>query len=112
MGERSSRKEVFHRPAASWHEGFPIGNGRMGAVVYGDYKREILAVNEDTLWSGYPSETWPGFSREASARAAEFCRLGRNREAMELLETEGRGAGDVQMYAPFGNVILDRKSVV
>lgn len=107
MGERSSRKEVFHRPAASWHEGFPIGNGRMGAVVYGDYKREILAVNEDTLWSGYPSETWPGFSREASARAAEVCRLGRNREAMELLETEGRGAGDVQMYAPFGNVILE-----
>ena len=107
MGGRFSRKQVFHRPAANWHEGFPIGSGRMGAVVCGDPKREVLAVNEDTLWSGYPGETWPGFSREASAKAAELCRLGRNREAMELLEAEGREAGDVQMYAPFGNVILE-----
>ena len=107
MGGRFSRKQVFHRPAANWHEGFPIGSGRMGAVVCGDPKREVLAVNEDTLWSGYPGETWPGFSREASAKAAELCRLGRNRGAMELLEAEGREAGDVQMYAPFGNVVLE-----
>lgn len=106
MSGRSIRKEIFHRPAAVWHEGFPIGNGRMGAVVYGDPRREILAVNEDTLWSGYPGGSWPGFSREISAQAAELCREGRNKEAMELLEAEGMQARDVQMYVPFGEVTL------
>ena len=48
-------KIVFEQPASCWEEGFPLGNGRIGAVMYGGSTREILKMNEDTLWSGYPT---------------------------------------------------------
>ncbi len=45
--------ELFYKaPAATWLEGLPIGNGRLGAVVYGDPVHETIQLNEETLWSG------------------------------------------------------------
>ncbi len=41
------------KPAAVWAEGFPIGNGRLGAVVYGDPFHETIQLNEESLWSGW-----------------------------------------------------------
>ena len=46
----------YEKPAATWVEALPIGNGRLGAMVFGDARRERLALNEDTLWSGGPTE--------------------------------------------------------
>ena len=43
---------VYSSPAKEWVEALPIGNGRLGAMVYGDYKHEIIQLNEETLWSG------------------------------------------------------------
>lgn len=50
-------KLYYEQPAKNWHESLPLGNGRLGAMVYGGTKKEILALNEDTLWSGYPEKT-------------------------------------------------------
>lgn len=50
-------KLYYDHPAENWHESLPLGNGRIGAMVYGGTKKEILALNEDTLWSGYPEKT-------------------------------------------------------
>ena len=41
----------YDQPARNWHESLPMGNGRLGATVYGGTKKETLALNEDTLWS-------------------------------------------------------------
>ncbi len=41
------------KPAALWTEGFPIGNGRLGAVIYGDPFHEIIQLNEESVWSGW-----------------------------------------------------------
>lgn len=50
--------ELFYKePAAQWEEALPLGNGRMGAMVYGAIAAEKIQLNEDTLWSGYPRET-------------------------------------------------------
>lgn len=46
----------FNSPATYWVEGLPVGNGRLGAMVYGGIEKEHLALNEDTLWSGYPTD--------------------------------------------------------
>ena len=43
---------VYSSPAKEWVEALPLGNGRLGAMVYGDYKHEIIQLNEETLWSG------------------------------------------------------------
>jgi alpha-L-fucosidase 2 len=44
----------YRRPAAQWEEALPIGNGRLGAMVFGGVTEEHLTLNEDTLWSGGP----------------------------------------------------------
>ncbi len=40
--------------AADWNEAYPLGNGRIGAMVYGRTENEIISLSEDTLWSGRP----------------------------------------------------------
>jgi alpha-L-fucosidase 2 len=44
----------YTRPASVWQEALPIGNGRLGAMVYGGIRRERIQLNEDTLWGGSP----------------------------------------------------------
>ena len=45
----------YDSPAATWNEALPIGNGRLGAMVYGAPGMERLQLNEDTLWAGGPN---------------------------------------------------------
>ncbi|MEO5888657.1 MAG: glycoside hydrolase family 95 protein [Ferruginibacter sp.] len=44
----------YTKPAINWNEALPIGNGRMGAMIFGGVTRERLQLNEQTLWSGGP----------------------------------------------------------
>ena len=46
----------YRQPAAQWTDALPIGNGRLGAMVFGGIQEERLQLNEDTLWSGAPRE--------------------------------------------------------
>jgi hypothetical protein len=47
----------YKQPADSWDEALPIGNGRLGGMVYGGISKEIIVLNEDTLWGGPPRQT-------------------------------------------------------
>src|SRR3954470_363095 len=42
----------YTHPAANWNEALPIGNGRLGAMVFGGVEQEHLQLNEDTVWAG------------------------------------------------------------
>jgi alpha-L-fucosidase 2 len=44
----------YARPASAWEEALPLGNGKMGAMVFGGVRQERLQLNDNTLWSGYP----------------------------------------------------------
>ena len=44
----------YKQPAAVWTEALPVGNGRLGAMVFGRVEEELLQLNEATLWSGGP----------------------------------------------------------
>ena len=44
----------YLQPATAWTEALPIGNGRLGAMVFGGIEHERLQLNEDTLWAGGP----------------------------------------------------------
>lgn len=46
----------FDRPAAAWNEAWPIGNGRLGAMVFGGSKHEILQLNQDSMYYGGPRD--------------------------------------------------------
>jgi alpha-L-fucosidase 2 len=48
------RKLWYQQPARQWVEALPLGNGRLGAMVFGGVEQELLQLNETTLWSGGP----------------------------------------------------------
>ena len=45
----------YDKPASIWNEALPLGNGRLGAMVFGDPAVERLQLNEETIWSGSPN---------------------------------------------------------
>ena len=46
----------YSQPAKEWTEALPVGNGRLGAMIFGGPSQERLQFNEDTLWTGEPHE--------------------------------------------------------
>src|SRR5215213_672884 len=49
----------YRQPARNWNEALPLGNGRLGAMAFGKVSEEVLQLNEETLWSGGPTNTNP-----------------------------------------------------
>jgi len=47
----------YESPAKEWEEALPVGNGRLGAMVFGKYDEERIQLNEETYWSGGPYST-------------------------------------------------------
>ncbi len=47
----------YDEPASKWEEALPVGNGRLGAMVFGDFGEERIQLNEETYWSGGPYST-------------------------------------------------------
>ncbi len=47
----------YTNPASKWEEALPVGNGRLGAMVFGKTDEERIQLNEDTYWSGGPYST-------------------------------------------------------
>jgi alpha-L-fucosidase 2 len=69
----------FEKAAESWNEALPIGNGRLGGMIFGGTKEELIQLNEDTLWSGIP--------RDKNRRGA-FTQLADIRELISKKEFE------------------------
>jgi alpha-L-fucosidase 2 len=50
----SGMKIWFNRPAESWNDALPVGNGRLGAMIFGGIEKERLQLNEESIWTGKP----------------------------------------------------------
>ena len=56
--QQSPRQVLFyHHPAREWNQALPLGNGRLGAMVFGNVNAERIQLNENTLWMGGPRDT-------------------------------------------------------
>ena len=56
VADKSSLMLWYGRPAQKWTEALPVGNGRMGAMVFGGIEKERIQFNESTLWTGIPRD--------------------------------------------------------
>ena len=56
MGSPRDLKLWYRQPAEEWMQALPLGNGRLGAMVFGGVEGERIQLNEDTLWAGGPRE--------------------------------------------------------
>ena len=101
----------YRRPAVRWLEALPLGNGRLGAMVYGGVRQERLGLNESTFWSGAPSdrhENPEGAEHLAEIRSLFFAgkyREGVDRTAPYLLgRTDNYGT-----HLPLGDLYLEMR---
>ena len=64
----------FREPAANWNEALPVGNGRLGAMVFGGVENERLQLNEETVWSkgGFPEDKEDGYKEISGIRKLLF----------------------------------------
>lgn len=80
-----SEHELFYNAEAKeWNEALPIGNGRLGAMVFGGVKGDTLKLNEDSMWYGGPMNRINPDARKAVRKVRELLRAGRISEAEEL----------------------------
>ena len=105
---RSDNRLWYRQPASRWEEALPVGNGRLGAMVFGRIAQERLQLNEDTQWAGSP---YVPDSPEASEALAEVRRLiaeGRYKEASDLAGAKMMARPLRQMpYGTLGDVLID-----
>ena len=104
----STLKLWYNKPSgAVWENALPIGNGQLGAMVYGNVEKETIQLNEHTVWSGSPNRN---DNPESLAALPEIRRLifeGRQKEAEQLankaiLSKKSHG----QMFEPVGDLHL------
>jgi alpha-L-fucosidase 2 len=75
----------YNHPARQWVEALPIGNGRLGAMVYGDPFREKLQLNESTVWAGQPNRNDNPAAKEALPEVRSLIFGGKYKEAQDLV---------------------------
>lgn len=97
----------YDREAASWNEALPLGNGRLGAMVFGGVETEHLQLNEDTLYSGYPgSRDLPLDVQADLPKVLEKIRAGKYAEVEAFVTKNWLGAVPA-VYQPLGDLYID-----
>jgi alpha-L-fucosidase 2 len=102
----------YLQPAARWVEALPVGNGRIGAMVFGGVSGERLQLNEDTLWTGGPYDPVNPAARAALPEVRRLVFAGRYAEAQALADKMLMAKPLSQMtYQPFGDLLIDMPDI-
>lgn len=97
----------YKQPASVWEEALPVGNGKLGAMVFGDTKRERIALNEDSVWYGGPRDRNNPDALPNLPKIRELLKEGRLREAHTLSAMALSGVPETQRhYMPLGDMQL------
>ena len=98
----------YSQPAKDWNEALPIGNGRLGAMIFGRAGDELIQLNEQTLWTGGPVNPNP------NPDAPKYLQSVRNAlfkdsigQAIKLLRK--MQGPNTEMYQPLGDIILKQQ---
>lgn len=95
----------YTAPAKEWHNALPLGNGRIGAMIWGIPLDEIVSLNEDSIWSGKYRDRNNPKALANLERIRELIRTGQTDEANALCETAFYGCAEQQRhYMPLGDM--------
>ncbi|KAJ5516816.1 hypothetical protein N7527_008376 [Penicillium freii] len=98
----------YQQPAEDWNSALPVGNGRLGAMVYGRTDTEMLQLNEDSVWYGGPQDRNPRDALEYLPRLREAIRAENHVEAEKIAKLAFFANPISQRnYEPLGNLFLD-----
>ncbi|MBN2699313.1 MAG: glycoside hydrolase N-terminal domain-containing protein [Bacteroidales bacterium] len=97
----------YDEPASAWTEALPLGNGRLGAMVFGGVETERIQLNEESLWTGGPIERANPEARENLDRVRRLLFRGRYEEAERLAQQKIMGyrlEGGIHTYQTLGDL--------
>ncbi len=102
----------YRRPAAQWDAALPVGNGRLGAMVFGGIESERLQLNEETIWAGGPRDANNPAALQALPEVRRLLFEGRELEATKLAEKAMLGIPPhVESYQPLGDLWIEMEGV-
>ncbi|KAH8812660.1 glycoside hydrolase family 95 protein [Xylogone sp. PMI_703] len=98
----------YTSPASEWAEALPIGNGRLGAMVYGRTDTELLQLNENSVWYGGRRERTPPDAAKNLSLLRELIRAEKHKEAEKLVRQAFYATPQSQChYEHLGNLTID-----
>ena len=97
----------YNKPATKWVEALPIGNGRLGAMIFGGVNVERLQLNEGTLWAGGPYDPVNPEAKAALPQVRTLINEGKYKEAAALISAKVMAKPLGQMpYQTIGDLLL------
>jgi alpha-L-fucosidase 2 len=83
--DKSLLKLWYTHPAKQWVEALPVGNGRIGAMIYGDPVKEVIQLNENTVWAGSPYRNDNPGAKEVLSEVRKLIFEGKYKEAQDII---------------------------
>ena len=101
----------FNKPANIWEEALPLGNGKLGAMIFGGTERERIALNEETVWYGGHTDRNNPDAKEALPHIQQLIFDGKISEAESLMQTALAGCpNDMRVYQTLGDLMIDQEN--
>lgn len=98
----------FNQPAKDWNEALPVGNGRLGAMVFGGIVTERLQLNEETVWTGKPENFINPQAKKALPKVRKLLFDGKYAEAQEMAQENLMGNKTIHStYQTLGDLLID-----
>lgn len=103
MAQSKAKSLWYKQPAKDWNEALPLGNGKLGAMVFGGIKEELISLNEETLWTGGPVNPNPNPEAYKYLQPVREALLkdSINDAVKALKKMQGP---NTQMYQPLGDI--------
>ena len=100
----------YNRPAQTWTQALPVGNGVMGGMVFGTPAVEHIQLNEETLWAGQPNNVVNPAARKALPKVRQLIFEGKYKDAQQLANDQvmpGAAGKNMGMpFQPFGDLYI------
>jgi len=105
--DKTLMKLWYNQPAGKWVEALPVGNGRLGAMVFGNPSNEKIQLNENTIWAGQPNRNDNLNAKEALPKVRQLIFEGNYKDAQDLVNQKIISKNSQGMaYQTAGNINL------
>jgi alpha-L-fucosidase 2 len=100
------RKLWYNQSAKNWNQALPIGNGRLGAMIFGEPIFDRIQINEETLWSGYPKNDSTLYDAAFMNNVRELVKNRKYNEANDAIKAVHKGE-ETAAYLSYGYINVD-----
>ncbi|MCL3781421.1 glycoside hydrolase family 95 protein [Prolixibacteraceae bacterium JC049] len=106
--QTTSEQLWYKQPASNWFQALPVGNGRLGAMVFGGVTNEHLQLNEESLWAGCPENPYPENVQKHYKKFQNLNLEGKYDQAFDYaMKHLAVNPTSIRSYEPLGDLLLN-----